>query len=70
MATFAFQSDGHRITGDDTSWVGRGWLADNPDRIDQPGVQDWLFRAEVVPAPSALAIVGLGLLGTRRRRRD
>ncbi|MHC5025434.1 MAG: hypothetical protein ACYTGR_01560 [Planctomycetota bacterium] len=68
--SFAFRSDGHRLTGDDTSWVGRGWLTDNPERIDSSGAQDWLFRAEVVPAPSALAVLGLGLFGGRRRRRS
>ncbi len=68
--TFHFASDGWRIDGDDSSWVGRGWLTPNFDGSPLgSGSQDWIFTAELIPAPSGLALLGLaGLAGTRRRR--
>jgi MYXO-CTERM domain-containing protein len=67
---FAFLADGHRLTGDDTSWVGRGWITDQSDGTDpHSGFRDWLFTATEVPAPGAFALVGLGGLCASRRRR-
>ena len=41
--SFLFKPDGHRLAGDSTSWVGRGWLTNNPNGNNQSGIQDWLF---------------------------
>ena len=56
---FAFLSDGYRITGDSSTWVGRGWVLPN----GQAGsTNDFLFVANLVPLPPA-AIGGLAMLG-------
>ncbi|MFG0275633.1 MAG: hypothetical protein ACF8QF_11295, partial [Phycisphaerales bacterium] len=70
--SFKFLPDGHRLSGDNSTWVGRGWLYatdDNGDRIGNTP-QDWLFTGEAVPLPSgaALGLAGLAGLGIRRRR--
>jgi hypothetical protein len=66
----AFLADGHRLTGDDTTWVGRGWITDQPDGTDpHAGFRDWLFKGELIPAPSSFALLGLGGLVASRRRR-
>lgn len=70
---FSMLADGHRLSGDSSSWVGRGWLTDNSDgSMPGAGAQDWLFTATKlpeVPAPSAIALLGLGgMLSSRRRR--
>ncbi len=62
---FAF--DGHRIDGDDSTGVLRGWLIGG-------GTNDWLVRVAVIPLPAALPlfVTGLGfmgLLGWRRKRK-
>ena len=62
---FAFLADGHRISGDSDSPVGRGWL-------DFEGINDFLVRAEVVPEPGTGLLLSLGLLGlavSGRRRK-
>lgn len=66
---FAMLADGHRL-GDSSSWVGRGWVTTNDDgSMPGAGSQDWLFTATEVPAPSGIAILGLGgMIATRRRR--
>lgn len=67
---FIFEADGHRIAGDSDSWVGRGWVMSegNPR---SGATQDWLFTAEVVPAPGTVALGAMGgLLVTRRRRKN
>ena len=64
-----FLGDGHRLTGDTESQVGRGW-------IDRPGTNDFLFTVTEfahMPEPGSLVVWSLsGLLfvaGSRRRRR-
>lgn len=67
---FAFLADDHRLDTDANDWVGRGWLTDQADGSDPyAGFRDWLFVGTEIPAPSALAFLGLGgLVATRRRR--
>ncbi len=67
--SFIFAPDGHRIDGDDETWAGRGWVM--ADDVRRSGyTQDWLFTAEVIPAPGTLALaLGGGLLTIPRRRR-
>jgi len=70
--TFVFRPDGHRLAGDSTSFVGRGWLTDQSDGSDPlGGTRDWLFIGieREVPAPGSVALLALGgLVGSRRRR--
>jgi len=69
-STFVLAADGWRIDGDDSTWVGRGWLTDNADGTPTSGrAQDWFFTANLVPAPGSLALLGLGGLAAVRRRR-
>ena len=67
---FLFVPDGHRLSGNSSAFVGRGWVTYNEDGSNFRGVQDWLFV--VVPTPSAAlaAIPMLGMIGLRRRRRQ
>ena len=66
---FAFLADGHRL-GDNTTWVGRGWLTGEVDGSDPlAGDRDWLFTATEIPAPGSFALLGLGGLVAARRRR-
>ena len=44
--SFEFKADGHRISGDNSTWVGRGWLGFTDARNGASGNQDFLFRAE------------------------
>lgn len=68
--TFTFASDGWEIPGDDSSWVGRGWLTQNDDgSMTAAPAQDWIFTANLIPAPGSLALLGLGGLAAVRRRR-
>lgn len=60
---FVFLADGHRLTGDDDTPVGRGWLLP-PDATD-----DWLVRAELIPEPASLALLAAGGLALFTRRR-
>lgn len=67
---FSFLADGHRLSGDNSSWVGRGWVTNKSDgSAAGSGSQDWLFTATSIPAPGAFALFGLGgLIASRRRR--
>ncbi len=67
--SFIFAPDGHRIAGDNSSWVGRGWLTTDPNGINSPGTQDWLFVGALVPAPGSAALLALGGIAAIKRRR-
>jgi hypothetical protein len=70
-----FYQDGFRLSGDTSTWVGRGWL-------DNMKTNDFLFTATnttideapgTVPEPGSLAIFGIGALtmfGFNRRRKN
>lgn len=66
---FRFLSDGHRLAGDNDSWVGRGWLLPNNMMGD---TNDFLFQGALVPLPAAawggLAMLG-GIAAARRFRK-
>lgn len=49
--------DGHRLSNDGTSEVGRGWLEPNGS------TDDWLVTLTPVPVPAALPLLLSGLLG-------
>lgn len=66
---FIFAPDGHRLAGDNTSWVGRGWLTTNLGGGDSPGTQDWLFVGTPIPAPGSAALLALGGIAAATRRR-
>ena len=63
---FVFRADGHRLSGDNATAVGRGWL-------DANSTNDVLFQAiqtstfEIPEPTSALLLVSAGLLVGRRR---
>ena len=67
--SFYFLADGHRISGDNSTWVGRGWLLPNNQMGD---TNDFLFQAALVPLPAAawggLAMLG-GIAAARRIRK-
>lgn len=68
--TFLFLPDDHRLDTDANDWVGRGWITDQTDGSDPlGGTRDWLFTATEIPAPGALALLGLGGMVSVRRRR-
>lgn len=66
---FRFLADGFRISGDNSTWVGRGWVLPNNMLGD---TNDFLFQAALVPLPAAawggLAMLG-GLVAARRFRK-
>ncbi len=65
---FIFAPDGHRLPGDD-DLAGRGWVMSDQNPRGHY-TQDWLFTAEVIPAPGTLALaLGGGLMTLPRRRR-
>lgn len=76
--SFRFLQDEHRLGGyaeaGQDFWVGRGWLAD--ENGDRSTTRDFLFLGEEIsapplvplPAPVAMGLAGLGLLGSTRRR--
>ncbi len=67
--SFRFLADGFRNAGNDSQWVGRGWLSSSLN--GGQGVNDLLFTAQIVPLPPA-AIGGLAMLagmGVYRRMR-
>jgi hypothetical protein len=76
--SFVFKPDDHRLgpyNYPDNTWVGRGWLSNNPNGQDlSGGTQDWLFTAELIPLPGAAwaglsGLAGAALVGASRRRR-
>ncbi|MEM9082644.1 MAG: hypothetical protein AAGB34_03530 [Planctomycetota bacterium] len=63
---FYIQADGHRLSGDNTTWVGRGWVTP-----PAAGFQDWLFTGvdTGIPTPGSAALIGVaGLVAVRRKR--
>ncbi len=74
--SFLFDSDGHRLTGDSTTFVGRGWhrFATSSDgNSNASGYRDFLFTANAVPEPTTLVVwsmLGLGCIGVSRRRKS
>ena len=67
---FSMLADGFRLNGDNSSWVGRGWLTANSDgTVSNAGAQDWLFVGTPVPSPAGAFVLGLGGLVSMRRRR-
>lgn len=67
---FLWLADGHRLPGDDSTLVGRGWV---DPTSNSSGANDFLFTGvALVPEPGTLALFGAGLIGlgvTARRRR-
>jgi hypothetical protein len=58
--SFRFLEDGHRVSGSNDTWVGRGWVSPDGQR---GATNDFLFvGVEAVPLPPA-AIGGLAMLG-------
>ncbi|MEM7791191.1 MAG: hypothetical protein AAF546_07310 [Verrucomicrobiota bacterium] len=83
MDSFLLLSDGHRLAGDNSTIVGRGWLnhaaAPQPaptEYKDHVAASDWLFiiqdQGVVIPEPSAFAFILTGFVGffafLRRKR--
>ena len=60
---FTFLADGHRISGDNDTPVGRGWL-EPPSSTD-----DWIVRAAPIPEPGTATLLTLGLLALGVARR-
>ena len=54
---FVALADGHRLPGDATSEVARGWLLPNGS------TDDWLVTLTAVPIPAALPFLFVGLFG-------
>ena len=80
--SFNFRADGHRLPGDTSSWVGRGWVTTHADHTNLHGTQDWLFIGVPTdeppnvpedgipePATAALGFLGLTALSLKTRRR-
>ena len=73
--SFLFLPDGHRIPGDNSTLVGRGWM--NHDGDGSLSVHntasDWLFTGELVPEPATFVVWGglaaIGMVMIRRRNR-
>ena len=57
---------GHRGYAGISGW---GWLFHGPEGSPYHADSDWLFTATLVPAPGALALMGIGALTLRRRHR-
>ena len=69
-----FKPDGHRIDGDENTWVFRDWLSSDPEGGDIGAVRDFLFVGEIVdpaPEPGTLVLCAAGALtlGAWRPRR-
>ena len=69
-----FKPDGHRISGDTTTWVLRGWLTDQSNGGDPgSGFQDFILTAmpqPPLPEPSSLVLCAGGIALTLARRRS
>ncbi|MEO1130728.1 MAG: hypothetical protein AAFX05_13635 [Planctomycetota bacterium] len=67
--TFILREDGHRLSGDNSTRVGRGWNSLDPTGTSAPGgsFRDWLFIA--IPAPAGSAVLAMAAVGIAIRRR-
>ena len=74
--SFLFLPDGHRIPGDNTTFVGRGWVNHDGNGMlsTHDTASDWLFTGKLVPEASSivtwflLGLASLGLVWYRRKR--
>jgi len=68
--TFVLKPDGHRLSGDNETMVGRGWLSLDPTGDPAPGgaFRDWLFIAIPSPGGAAVLAMGAGVVALRRRK--
>ena len=70
MIAFEFLNDGHRLPGDNTTWVARGWIGPKDGFTGDMGAyNDWLIKE--VPLPGAVWLFGSGvasLVAIRRRK--
>ncbi len=60
---FEFLADGHRISGDNDTPVGRGWL------LPPGSTDDWIVRGVLIPEPGTALLTCLGLAGLAMLRR-
>jgi hypothetical protein len=60
---------GHRGFNGISGWGWLSYVADDGTVLPHVYAADWLFTAELIPAPGAIALMGMGgLLAARRRR--
>lgn len=77
---FIFNGDGYRLSGDNSTPVGRGWV--DPEDNSRFGANDFLFTAAKIPPPPPgmevplpaagwmliAGVAGLGYMGRRKRK--
>jgi len=68
--TFVLKPDGHRLSGDNETMVGRGWLSLAPpaDPAPRGAFRAWLFIAIPSPGGAAVLAMGAGVVALRRRK--
>lgn len=60
---------GHRGFNGISGWGWLSYVADNGTVLPHVYATDWLFTAELIPTPGAIALMGMGGLLMARRRR-